>query len=443
MCADALILVLVALIGFTTQEAVHSDHERPDVDVTVEPAWKNLHAQIMVLAPRAIGPDELDHYADLLTLSEAQRAYLDAYYHDYRVRIDVLDRNEGPGLVGLANVLAAHRAPSAEHAHAFEKWHHAENAFCDLLRQEDDRLFTALGMVVAESQQNAMRRVLLQRQRRRCVSEFFDLRKAQVDLSRCIEPDPSTFDLTPALTEVLADYDDALTPALVEADRTYRDSRLSLTMANWMSMYDDQDRALDPSAAAAQVRIQQANELYLSVNRQRGVTQTRVAAINDRFLTVLVGMLPELQSRRLLACWREQVYPRIYPDAFDPETVYQQVLAIPELRGDKRLFITSLWDSYRAKYLSVCEAMEKRNQQWHEQRAFSDNSFGWEEFEQAMAAWTRERDALTGAFMKSMRDGLPPEVEVKAHPFMTAWGKAADMEIRRRSIRGEPHIDGR
>ena len=386
-----------------------------------EPRWQVITtAPIMVQTSRPIGRREIDRYTQILQLSEAQEKYLRSYYQDYSERITRMERDQAPALIQMAQYIADH-SDDPTYGPDFVRWRENEEAFCAKVKAEDDRFFTALELILAEQQLQAMQRVRLHRQRQTCMPEFFLLRFAQPNLSHMIEVAPIDQASKSAVDDLMWEYEQAVTPALVKADQCFRENRQLFTMLRWKKSFADDGTRLSRDDPNTQIRVNQCNAERDAALMRQSRLQEAVGQINERYRLAFAEKLPSSSAKIFTMQWLSMVYPRAYPDSLDPEAMYLSLLKTSGVEGDVRDALNAEWEDYRRKYDEICRQLVDSSQKWQEQNAFTGKNFGWEEHNATIDSMIGQRLALNKQFISWLEANLPPSVKDVATSYLLAW----------------------
>jgi len=385
---------------------------RPTETVAVVP-WPtldNLPVRVEVINP--ISGHDLDTYEKYLVLSAEQARYVRALYEQQYLRDKkVVETRFAPELVRSAQRFFERTfRESHEFGAFFRRFRDSEEAFCAAVEQADSAFLTQIQLALAEPQLERFPRVVLHRQRGQCLPlRPIAIRRAGVDFSAMLDDLGLSEDDRASAEHVLIEYEQALTPLLVRADRLYRQNRALINQSMVDSRFDEQGRPRDPADAQTQrIKAQLLAERDARRNLEAQAALD-IARVNDQFLPRLMEALSPVAASNLRRVYLGRSYPRVYPDVVDVAPLYAMIIEHESLSDEHRALLTIYWRQYRERYAAACGRLEQLSQAWQEQYARTGASNGWPEHEQELAALLTERNKTGTEFMKLLKSLLPSE----------------------------------
>jgi hypothetical protein len=394
-----LTMILTASAGWGQQDAA-AERSIPEPP----PNWRaGTHPLGVVLksgtayrtlnTPPVLGTQELETYTDLLVLSEAQHAAVMALHEkyieeDWAYRVEVI----APIWERAARIYRRNYHSEVEKAETAASMYEEHARAVARLLTIEEQFFAEIEAILSDQQLLAMQRVRLRRERARTRMSFapfpgamFDIVFALAALERQefdVEPkDPERFD------DLLLEYEYELTPlfklrvASHEALRTRADMlfaerqdiarpalRDAIVRAEEKAdvpvtqMTFEEVLAYWDPAARAEVEELRRKERRLTRRNTRIVR--RIHDLNARFVDLLAAELRPETGDELIRAFREQAYPRVFPDPFDLGPVLAAAEEIEPLSSDQRSDVIALAIMYDAEHGLISDQMIERLLEW-------------------------------------------------------------------------------
>jgi hypothetical protein len=329
----------------------------------------------MVLGiPAPLAREEMDLYAEILVLSEAQRERLDHLYERYLAEDWTFRLKKIQPLWDRSFEVVAHEGPHPTIASAQEKielFEDVDRILAPLLSVER-RMFDELAPILAEEQLPLLERVHNLRRRRLYDEAHSMYPGAMLDLTlilheieqRCSEPitptDPDTFHA------LLTEYDGTLTTFArqrYEADRRALRKLIRITGESQELQYTAED------IEAVRPRLRELSEERLDLIKPEVEAAKRIYDLNRRFAELLAAQLPDDVGRELRRRFGEATYKPIYPNPYDIEEGLNDLLTIEDLSDEQRESLTALRQGYLERRRQLDRRMIDRYMQWKDETA--------------------------------------------------------------------------
>lgn len=393
--------------------------------------------------PPPIGLRDLDRYGEILNLSEAQRKFVGFLFEDYAGQSGDLDKRFVPLLLQAAQPIVEAQGQSEPRLPiltALLNVRSLEQDFVSELEKKDDQFFTRLEVVLAEPQRPLMRRVLMHRQRARCLLKLLEIRKAHIDLSQILEDASLPPTLLADLDPLLWEYEQLSTPKFVAVEKRRRDANMTLVALDLKAQFDDFGSALDWSNPESFHRAFEARAQEIRVVHDLAVAQVAVADLNDEWLPRITAAMPVEIAGVLRQAYLSAAYLRVYPDRIDPKFIFESCLDSQDNNPELQRILERVWNEYRSSYQSICDLLEGQSDRWQRQRAFENHITGWQEHNRDMRRWTEERMKKSADFVKRMEgllgDSMAPQQAKMIEDWKTRF--ASQFEQLRRYPRDYP-----
>jgi hypothetical protein len=367
----------------------------------------------------------VERHGAILNLSEAQRLYVDHMYQLYLDACRDLENRYRPRVEAATKPLLerpltgyVRDARALQDDQAFCE---TENSFCLDLAKADEMFMAQIDSVLSDSQKPLLQRVEFHRKRASRLEYFtIMIAKAKIDLSYSIEVfDPGV--LTPALEKVMWDYEQAITPLFDHLQADSRQAQVDLIVARRERLGPDGQPRKITDLAELQAYQAAVGSSEQAVRTKTLDAQLRIAKINDEFLPKLAAQMSERGAARLKATYLASAYQHVFPDPYDPEALYREVRASPDLNDDLRQLIDEQWSAYRKTYDAICDDMMTESDRWQEQGARTGMADGYEEHNSKMAKWADQRLAKNKEFVKRMAGMLPEEILAQKRKSIQLW----------------------
>jgi hypothetical protein len=276
-------------------------------------------ASYPVWLPPAISDRDVAIYAALLGLAAPQREYLKKSHEVYEMRWkEVWDRHVGE-VSALAHDAAQAMDPAGDlfiHADLYGEFAAAEErARADLI-QIDRSLMDELATFLADSQQQALPRVIKARQRACCALNDSMVSAARVDVGamacEVIWQQAEPADLMQDIDGVLQDYERTATPVMLQIDAHWRDNR--------------RERELLIAKKQAGIDADTCLEKQRAMARESARLQARLREINDQFAARFAAAMSGQAGETLAATYQLFSYPRVRGFEVDIEALLAEVI---------------------------------------------------------------------------------------------------------------------
>jgi len=330
---------------------------------------------VAVYLPPAIGSAEIDWYAAVLRLSQAQRQKLDHLFRQYQQR-DRLIRSER--IAPLMERSAEHarrqnaEGVSAELAQSYIELFESRTEVVQHLVASEQRLFQALSEVLTDAQRGRLDRVKWMRTRRHATPFLEGMSPgADLDLSiQIIEMDRDQAHGAVSadrrrLAEILIEYEQLLTTRVEQlAEFCATQLREGTIALNRARIHE-----IARQVQTHQELVDRAGHLQdeiLSINRKRHRLFRRIHDLNSKYLDTLAEHLSQPYAAELVQWFRQSAYPVVYPNPFDAAPVFDGALEIESLEQDQRGLVNALKQQYVERRSRVSAAMVSEYMDWHQ-----------------------------------------------------------------------------
>jgi hypothetical protein len=391
----------------------------PGTQPSTRPAPVRPDARMTMCLPATITLRDIDRYAAILELSPAQRGVLELIHQRYLETVTTLVRERMQGL-DAANAFACTVLDSGGLSNAFVT---AINSFYDeqddvekLIDVAERTMFDELQTFLAEAQGDALIRVLNHRQRQRCTSMAYRIKRASwVDLSSYVEDAVTDDEVLDRLDPLLREYETALTPLTTGLEREMRmQDRSLLELLVWMQR-DDSDQPLPLEARVKREQVGLGKQMAILAPGVR--LQDSIVQLNTQTLPQLLEQLPPDRARIIHDRYVHTVYPQIYPDHYEfGAHICALAAESNELNDAQRTAVTQVCTSYTSSYAALCAEMERACDQWRDFYATTRFSMDrYEPYQARMRKLRQQRLELGQNLLKQVRSLAPAETPPELH----------------------------
>jgi hypothetical protein len=284
--------------------------------------------------------------ADLLQLSAAQRALLDAHFEEYAAGArDMVQRFAG--VLWQASYAAAASyipTPQADFPDRIRAMSQHEDEVVQTMALLDTDLFSNVNATLAEVQQPLMARVLMRRQRQ--VSRLTDVRVPASDLIGFLERECGLNESEVAAADsAIWEYEQAATAKIVALDKALRQARIGSAELS-ARMGPAHDRG---GEAAVKPLVADQAELY----RNAATLQRAVMDLNHRSIRTITESLDRERGEQVLQQYCAAHYRNIFPDQLDARDLYWNCNR-QALRAEKSNAFEEVYRGYREKHDLLC-----------------------------------------------------------------------------------------
>lgn len=347
-----------------------------------------------------ISERDLDRYASLLTLSEAQRSFLAFVHSKYLDDWRALTKSRLPRVIELTHSYVTERRASGFGpvvADLYSSIVSEENALHTLCCDLDAILFGRLEAVLAEAQRERFPRVKWHRERRRCWEREKAVYSARIDLTQLIEDTRLSAEVMQAIDTISFEYERQVSPHFVQVDESIATRRDKL-----LHLYVEPKNDVHSRTEAQSV----ASELL----RPGADGQERILHLNATFLPQFVSLLPPDDAQRINDTYNRLANPKVFPDRTSPEGFYREIHEHEVLTNDLKAMIDEVWNRHLKFYNAINETMQSHDTEWQIRFAREDMALGYEEYRDAMRTLREQRWQRNERTIRELKSLLPPDV---------------------------------
>ncbi|MCI0674808.1 MAG: hypothetical protein L0Y42_03415 [Phycisphaerales bacterium] len=350
--------------------------------------FESAAGEAQFLAPR-IAARELDEYADVLRLTEDQRAIVRQFHSTYMEQFQLIRDKEIAELNKAVHGMWKHDAATGQATgptlEQIDETHRLRRAAIDAIRRADNAFFDDIELSVATSEQQPfLKRVRMARERltyNRTHQLMFvysgEGTDSSIDLSRLVLRQKLEEPALKALEPVLVAYEDAATPAF----RTKYE--LSLKMQHAQERWQSEIAA---AQADGETNFRKLTETFRETMGEisKAVTEAtaQLGKINRESLEKLIAVLPADAGETLRHQYNLKAYPKIYGDSGAIDRHLNAALRLEDLTDDQRRKINDLAAEYRPAYAALCDQMMQITAGAAPLNFAAQDREGWSEFQQ-------------------------------------------------------------
>jgi len=368
------------------------------------PPRPHLTELVPTLLIRPISTHELERYAAMLSLSDAQRAFLNSEYLQYCSKCASLWSKTAPQLQQLGDDASngnwIDQATVDLHL-AFLKMQ--ESLSSDIKSQDAD-FFGRLETILADPQLEKMQRVRMHRQRTIAHAIERPIAVSRLDLSMLVEDSGLDSDGLVAVDPVMAEYEAVVTPLMVRFDQGLADR-----LAKRMRII--RERLLHQASREAVAALDDEHERIFTAAAE---IDRKIAKVDREFFPRFLEALPTGAKDGFRHVYQNEAYRLVYPDWTDPGDLKTATLAVcntPEVRP----IVTAIWDTFDQKHQAICQAMEAEVDQWGYKSAITRATLSFPDFQQRIRKLRAERMEIDKQVLTDLQQALgavsSPEVE--------------------------------
>jgi YD repeat-containing protein len=361
--------------------------------------------------PRPIQQADCDLYIKWLRLSEAQQAFLARAHGEYRKAIEEIDGARRSELIRLSIAGGAEFAMgySPQAAALYEEFERAQSEVREHIVKAENRLFDDIESMLAEEQVIRFKHVRSMRARQRCFPLEVVFPSIRVDLAvsvYAVDPDDAAL---AALDEILSEYDDQVTPLVIQLAASVRSTIVERVKAVVRLKYDDHGQPIEERLPIAQQTRASVDDWIEPLLAERAGKVRKIHAANRQFMERLCAKLPADLADKLTDDVLAQMYPRIFPDLSDPKPVYELAQRLASLNSEERTWLGASWKEYRGRYDQLNQQMIDRFVQASEQTVRLERVDNPELYIQQMSRSKSARWDLNLAYIESVTAMLEPK----------------------------------
>lgn len=323
-----------------------------------------------LLIPMPIDYFDLDHYSDLLNLSEAQRQrfrellerhleWSEAYYSKHITPL--LSRSRE-----LSAMRRNQQAPEIEAAQISKQVFAERTTAIHPIGAAEERLFSDLIPFLTDEQLQQLDRVRDQR-RRDVHRQCFITRSpgANLDLShRLWEMKREGIDCTPIDADKfdidLREYERNATTALARIsssrEQSWGEHSLLLALGN---------EAMSDPQGVDELYVQSIRDRLEAMGRRRHQACRAMHDLNRKYLEILGSNLSQETATSLKRWFFEKSYPVVYPDPYDAENIIEAAISLDDLNEATRVVIDSFAVQYYQTRDQSSDAMVRACLDWY------------------------------------------------------------------------------
>jgi len=427
----AFVIAASASVGNADDRDASDDGARPQR--TFEPVddrLTTLHpppgmGQVRALyLPPAISEHDLDRYAGMLNLSEAQMRFLTITHERYVRENAALKREALEALWQQAADVAASGGQilyDVEVAHEQAALYRNRNEYVRRMAAIENRVFDELESILTDEQQSSLDRVRLLRTRQRIPTRTSAFRGAALDL-----------------TDLLYRLDHR--GNLIVQNRKLFDAEIgeygrrltSLKQRHWNARFTTITRGVELLAQMNAVPDDgaraDARDARAAILRRESRLEIELLDLNERMLDRLAACLDASTAEAMRSEYFTAAYPRFFPDYHDARQVFEDALSLDELPDDLRNEIISILHRYEQETARLNREMIQLTREYGEYIAKTRRSGGQTEstyLENIRRRRDRRADAAEQA-MERLLDLLPPERRDKLEDTVAAYRDQID-----------------
>ncbi|HWB21078.1 MAG TPA: hypothetical protein VG711_12305 [Phycisphaerales bacterium] len=383
-------------------------------------------------------PDPIDHedlarYTRMLSLSQDQLQFLDFLYGDYVTAWNaVMERGfpEVDGLNGSATILVKNGMNDWTQAGACKAFFESENALREKLVVVDDEFLGKMESMLADVQRQMFWRVTGDRERQQSRCYVLKLRSVRLDLSSVVYNELFLGEEElHAVDPILVEYERLSTPLRVKVGQIARKNRGEGKETLIAQNLAPDNRVLDQTNPADRALIDEARQRHDALMAEMIEPQIELEKIQEEYVRKIAAALPASKGKALEQRYRETVWPSVWPDMTDPESMYERVATDAAIDEDVKRDMRSEWEAYRARYSVLSEKM-KEDEGGHTQAlATYGRDRDQRDYRNDMTQWRIERMKANLGIMRKLKSLLPSEFQ-QYHTQLEYQIRNAESEIK-------------
>ena len=362
--------------------------------------------------PKAISEQQIQQYAKVLELGEANQSVVQSFHSDYMTAYHEIQQNEVKSIESLREAMPSFRRRGEDEVEMTEakinQLFEQRKAVFERVVQLDNKLFEDLALLASKESLQKLDELRADRKRQRytigdtrgsmrwMMRRYSDESGAEagIDLTQLVDEVDFTEEQREAVRPALREYEKRMTELAHELYQT----RLALAKvsAKWR---------LEAATGEGRNRWRQAQEKYgdlmEAVGERFGRATKSASQLNQQTLSTMRDQLSADVSRQLQYAYEREAYPEIFSEEGTAEPILKAVFDLPDLSEKQRSRMLEIASNYRRKFRELSREMVAVQR---EDTDSSDNRWrGRMKRRNDMRALRFQRDELTSATRRKIR----------------------------------------